>query len=145
MAGNRTKTSLEATQEFSPKSLASNGKPEAVISVSFAPKSLQTDETTAVLAVGLENGIIELWLVQLNGSCDSPAVALVFPPEHSHIAAVTKLAWRPNHGPGDDKMVLASCSMDHGCRIFEVVIWIVGSDSFSFDTAMGLHLPNAND
>jgi elongator complex protein 2 len=119
-AENNQKTSLEEIHLFSPKSMANNGKPEAVTSVAFAPTALQnTDVATAVLAVGLETGVIELWLVQLNGPCDSPAVAMVFPPEHCHIAAVTKLAWRPNR-LGEDKMVLASCSMDHGCRIFEV-------------------------
>lgn len=117
-----TKTSLEETQMFVPSSMASNGKPEAVTSVSFAPKAMQKGANTALLAVGLENGVIELWLVQLHSPpCDSPTLALLFPPAQCHIAAVTKLAWKPNR-PTDDKMVLASCSMDHGCRIFEVLI-----------------------
>jgi hypothetical protein len=46
-----------------------------------------------------------------------------------HIATVTKLAWRPFvTGNNDDEsksskkvsLVLASSSMDHGCRIFEI-------------------------
>ena len=114
---------------FSPETLASNGKPESVTSIAFAPKAIS--ESVAMLAVGLENGMIELWKVPVNGQSDILELACVFPPELCHIASITKLAWRPL-GPmatatniqNENKLVLASSSMDHGCRIFSVNIEI---------------------
>jgi WD40 repeat protein len=118
---------MEETLSFSPASLASNGKPESVTSISFAPKPIS--ENTTILAAGLENGMIELWQVPVNGQSDVLKLACLFPPELCHIASITKLAWRPL-GPSaptanaqdENKLVLASCSMDHGCRIFNIEI-----------------------
>ncbi len=119
---NETTTVIKETLMFSPTTLASNGKPESVTSISFAPKAIKEDVGTAVLAVGLENGLIELWLVPVDGSSKNPKLLYALPSNYCHIASVTKLAWRPIRPTDatDGAMVLASASMDHGCRIFKL-------------------------
>lgn len=101
-------------------------KAESVTSLSFAPRS-QSGESgaNAVLALGLESGFIELWTVPTGDfetrTCE---LLLCLPPAFCHIATVSKLAWRPLRD--DDGMeqsgivTLASCSLDRGCRIFEL-------------------------
>ena len=106
---------------FGPVTKASNGKAESVTSLAFAPSNINGK---AILALGLDTGIIELWKIPieiLEG--ESPELVKCFEPELCHIATVTKLAWRPNKSSdagADGKMILASCSSDHGCRIFEI-------------------------
>jgi elongator complex protein 2 len=115
-------TDLKELFCFSPIRKGSNQKPEAVTSLAFAPLSISS---LGLLALGLENGMIELWSIPLDGSNPedkSPEMVLCLPPECCHIATVTKLAWRPQHyGAGERQVLtLASCSLDHGCRIFEI-------------------------
>lgn len=102
-------------------------KPDAVTALSFAP--LPFDQDVAILALGLESGWIEIWKVPLSAGDSSvqPTIVLNVDPFLCHIATVTKLAWRPHRATDDDtsltkevSLVLASSSMDHGCRIFEI-------------------------
>ena len=108
--------------DFSPIATTSNDKPEAVTSLAFSPLGFSGSED-AILALGLENGLIELWKVSLN---EDPKAELLtcFSPQICHIATVTKLAWRPHRDnsmvPEETRMVLASASSDHGCRIFDI-------------------------
>ena len=109
-------TTMSQVFHFSPMTKASNGKAESVTALSFAPTRINGN---ALLALGLDNGIIELWTIPLNGTVDqTPELVKCFEPMLCHISTVTKLAWRPK--PSDGRMVLASCSSDHGCRIFEI-------------------------
>jgi elongator complex protein 2 len=114
---------LKEAAVFSPRSLLANGKPESVTAVAFAPEAVTTETTSiALLAVGLENGIVELWNIPLEPLSGFPAVACVLPPDLCHIASVTKLAWRPRKDSGTTQdLVLASASSDHGCRIWRVL------------------------
>jgi WD40 repeat protein len=107
---------------FSSRTLLASGKPESVTSVAFAPRLVSTQtRSVAVLAVGLENGIVELWYVPLEAIHGSPVIAYVLPADHCHNAAVTKLAWRPqNESTQDEDFVLAGASSDHGCRIWRI-------------------------
>ena len=101
-------------------------KPDAVTALSFAP--VPFDQDVAILALGLESGRIEIWKVPLSAEDSSvqPTLVLNVDPFLCHIATVTKLAWRPHRAADVDasqeevSLVLASSSMDHGCRIFEI-------------------------
>ena len=138
-------TTLEPTTlvaeivNFSP-SFERGGKPDAVTAISFAPIPLSNQ---AVIAVGLESGRIELWCVPYEKSLGlvykgTPYLLSGLDPSMCHCDTVTKLAWRPIRATADSDVVqntdvavekhkttatvlfLASCSMDHGCRIFEI-------------------------
>lgn len=117
-------TTLNELTAFSPKCCISSGKPESVTSLSFAPLSLK-EGSAALVALGLENGMIELWRVGIGEQQqDGPVHLFSLPPELCHIDAVAKLAWQPMYSgkPAEGhKMILASSAGDHGCRIFEVV------------------------
>jgi hypothetical protein len=80
-----------------------------------------------VLALGLECGGIELWSVPPFKAAKCQLL-FVFPVESSHIATVSSLGWRPlrfadkNDADGSSaaSLTLASCSIDRGCRVFEM-------------------------
>lgn len=107
---------------FEPSS-RTGAKAESVTALAFAPRA----QENAVLALGLECGFIELWSVPTveTSKCQ---LLFLFPNASSHIATVNKLAWRPlrddneNDAGGSSaaKLTLASCGMDHGCRVFEL-------------------------
>ncbi|PKA47190.1 Elongator complex protein 2 [Apostasia shenzhenica] len=81
---------------------------------------------TGLLAVGMENGLIELW--HLSGGRDASqqfnADAVVrFDPYLSHVSTVHRLAWRPVTDESDLKtMQLASCGADNCVRLFQVQV-----------------------
>ena len=121
-SGEEENTTISEVFNFSPLTKASNGKAESVTSLAFAPSNIHGK---AILALGLDTGIIELWKIPIGiMEGESPELVKCFEPELCHIATVTKLAWRPNKqsddAGADGKMILASCSSDHGCRIFEI-------------------------
>jgi elongator complex protein 2 len=93
------------------------GKPDAVTALSFAPKP--PSGVSALLAVGLESGRLELWRLPLEPGL-LPVVVYSFPSWQCHAAAVTKLAWRPCRDAEQGQVMLASASLDHGCRIYEI-------------------------
>jgi len=102
----------------------SNDKAEAVTSLAFSPiKSFNTNR--GILAIGLENGFLQLWYVPVFTRSDEckiepPSLAMAFDVHICHIGAVRKLAWRPTVDSNIGPSVLASCSSDNGCRIFSV-------------------------
>lgn len=116
---------LKEIARFAPRTVDGNAKPESVSSVAFAPVPVTTETTAlAILAVGLDNGMVELWHVPLEPIFGPPAVACVLPPNQCHSGTVTKLAWRPQKESGVNLcqgLVLASASSDHGCRIWRVL------------------------
>ena len=93
------------------------------MALAFAPRS----QENAILALGLECGFIELWSVPTveTSKCQ---LLFSFPHASCHVATVNKLAWKPlrynneNDADGSSvaKLTLASCGMDHGCRVFEL-------------------------
>jgi elongator complex protein 2 len=107
-----------------------HGKADAVTALAFAPIPWSNPEDAiAVLAVGLESGRIELWCIPLDAKNTAPATLcpLTIDASQCHCTTVTKLAWRPiatDDIPGTTSsqrsLFLASSSMDHGCRIFEI-------------------------
>lgn len=104
--------------------IVSKEKPEAVTSLAFSPSKL-FDTNRGVLAIGLENGFIQLWSVPIIFSLDDnsvkpPSMVALFDTQLCHIAAIKKLAWRPTRDDTQGPLVLASCSSDNGCRIFSV-------------------------
>jgi len=116
---------------FAPLHCTLDGKPDAVTALSFCPRSLNEESRlAAVLAVGLESGRIELWKipVAVTGSenADRPEILLSLnASSECHAATVTRLAWRPHPSSSTNSRkyeFLASCSMDHGCRVFRVVL-----------------------
>jgi elongator complex protein 2 len=124
MPGGDQSISLAVIWEFEPL-FQRNGKPDAVTALSFAPVACTLK--SALLAVGLESGRIELWEIPLpadNEDCiNAPRpVKSNLDATMGHSARISKLAWRPIDTPDTDKLHLASCSMDHGCRIWDVSI-----------------------
>lgn len=101
----------------------SKGKPEAVTSLAFSPSTM-FGTSKGILAIGLENGLIQLWSVPISYSDDNPpeppSLAKAFGPQLCHIGAIKKLAWRPSRDDDGGPLVLASCASDNGCRIFSV-------------------------
>jgi elongator complex protein 2 len=113
-------TSMDEIYKFSPVTRGGNNRAESVTSLAFAPSKV--GETMGLLALGIDNGMIELWRVPLEkDDGQTPELVNCFDPQLCHISTVMKLAWRPNpSGSAEGKLILASCSSDHGCRIFEV-------------------------
>ncbi|KAE9611755.1 putative transcription factor WD40-like family [Lupinus albus] len=82
-----------------------------------------------LLAIGMENGQIELWRLSYNraddGSIAAPGVASALvvriDPFICHAATVNRIAWRKNE---EDKtsMQLASCGADNCVRVFDVTV-----------------------
>ncbi|XP_038987396.1 elongator complex protein 2 isoform X2 [Phoenix dactylifera] len=82
-----------------------------------------------LLAVGMDNGLIELW--SLSGgrpatACGSEllpfsaVLAVRFDPFLCHISTVRRLAWRNFDDSDSRALQLASCGADHCVRVFEV-------------------------
>jgi elongator complex protein 2 len=129
-----SKTKVTEIVNFCP-SFQRGGKPDAVTAISFAPIPLINQ---AVLAIGLESGRIELWCISYEKGAalkvtSTPYMLSGLDPSLCHCDTVTKLAWRPIRSnttsdatekagdiTDDPILYLASCSMDHGCRIFEI-------------------------
>mmetsp|Transcript_19848 Transcript_19848/g.33880 ORF Transcript_19848/g.33880 Transcript_19848/m.33880 type:complete len:137 (+) Transcript_19848:883-1293(+) len=88
-------------------------KPHAVTAVAFASDPLPDEH--ALLAAGLESGLIEFWSIQL-----SPPGASFIARITAHSGTVTKLAWRPGLGAGRSSQTLASVGMDNGCRLYSI-------------------------
>ncbi|GAX17525.1 elongator complex protein 2 [Fistulifera solaris] len=97
-------------------------KPDSVTALAFAPIPVHDDrQRRGVIAVGLESGRIELFEVPTDSLDDTPPrLVLAFPPDACHIDTVTKLAWQPLRDTAQTKLLLASSSMDWGCRICEI-------------------------
>ena len=98
--------------------------PAAATGVAFAPRAAGAGDDgsrTSHLAVGLDDGGVQIWRVALpSSSAESSAAASecvwqasVF---QAHAAAVRRLRWRM-HGSGAQ---LATCSEDHAVKLFEV-------------------------
>ncbi|CAH9062156.1 unnamed protein product [Cuscuta epithymum] len=84
-----------------------------------------------LLAVGMENGLIELWSLQNargkddNISALTSALAVKFDPFMCHVSMVNRLAWRNSEGREDSNaMQLASCGADQCVRIFNICFTI---------------------
>ena len=107
---NVTEVQLLSSFESSSRS---NAKAESVTALAFCPVRTTTGNT--ILAVGLECGLMELWGVSKDGK--TCKLVQAFDSQVCHIATITKLAWRPK---SEGKQILASCSLDHGCRLFEI-------------------------
>eukprot|EP00526_Cylindrotheca_closterium_P018972 CAMPEP_0113611662 /NCGR_PEP_ID=MMETSP0017_2-20120614/5680_1 /TAXON_ID=2856 /ORGANISM="Cylindrotheca closterium" /LENGTH=870 /DNA_ID=CAMNT_0000520633 /DNA_START=18 /DNA_END=2627 /DNA_ORIENTATION=+ /assembly_acc=CAM_ASM_000147 len=86
-------TEIEEVFQFNPTTLSANNKPESVTTVAFAPCQLKGG---ALLALGLENGLIELWkvpIVEGRGSELLPEFLHSIPPQQCHASTVKKIAW----------------------------------------------------
>jgi len=69
----------------------------------------------------MESGNIELWAVGGNDDKASTCRLLfAVPSNFCHIADVRKVAFRPHDA--DKEIILASCGMDNGVRIFSVLL-----------------------
>lgn len=100
--------------------------PAAVTSVAIAPASSVASDGSVTwhLAVGLEDGSVQLWRVAETGAeaagLPSHAASSVWqaPKFNAHAGAVRRLAWRERQS----SLQLASCSEDHAIRLFDVVL-----------------------
>jgi len=105
---------------FAPATQSPAKKPDAVTALAFAPVPLP-QKNSALLALGFECGLIELWSVPLfSEDVAAPFLLHSFAPNLCHVATVTKLAWRPMRN-NEERLTLASGSADNGCRIFEIL------------------------
>lgn len=120
--GSRDKTiKLWTVEENSVKQLAALPTfKESITALSWA--GLDRHLSTGLLAVGMDNGLLELWSLSLNGKADNIAVlALRFDPLLCHVSTVNRLAWRKlDDGDESGAMELASCGADHCVRVFKV-------------------------
>ncbi|CAI0447251.1 unnamed protein product [Linum tenue] len=97
----------------------------SVTAVSWFGIDRQRDH--GLVAVGMENGLIELWSITVRrnidsgGSSASAALAIRLDPTMCHVSPVNRLSWRSREKSEDSRSVqLASCGADHCVRIFEV-------------------------
>ncbi len=104
---------------------------EPVTAVSFSP--VVGSGFNAILGVGLESGKIELWSLVFN-ECNgdyqlSCSIMHRIKTSDCHLGAVKKIEWRPttiediNASCCKAKVhvTLATCSLDHGVRIFDLI------------------------
>lgn len=83
----------------------------AVTALAWAPL-----EDRNLLSVGLENGDIELWSIDVAPAAWSCQKLWKANDTEAHCAAVKRLSWEFTEG----KLLLASCGLDHAVSIFEV-------------------------
>ncbi|KAJ0987588.1 hypothetical protein J5N97_005944 [Dioscorea zingiberensis] len=86
-------------------------------------------KNSGLLAIGMDNGLIELWHLsggripgrqtELTPFIAEPAMRL--DPFLCHVSTVHRLAWRSPDADNLKTMQLASCGADHCVRVFEVV------------------------
>lgn len=102
---------------------------ESVTALSWAGRDRSLN--TGLLAVGMDNGLIELWslsggkvAIGISGSEQSQfgaALAMRFDPFLCHVSTVHRLAWRkPADRDESGTLELASCGADHCVRVFKV-------------------------
>uniref|UniRef100_A0A5B7BI41 Elongator complex protein 2 n=1 Tax=Davidia involucrata TaxID=16924 RepID=A0A5B7BI41_DAVIN len=101
----------------------------SIMALSWAGLDHQSND--GLLAVGMENGLIELWNLSVrrteDGSIATPgataALVVRLDPFACHVSAVNRLAWRNLDKSQDSRsMQLASCGADHCVRVFEVKV-----------------------
>ncbi|GAB4840330.1 Elongator subunit elp2 [Ancistrocladus abbreviatus] len=91
--------------------------PSSVTALSWLGLDRKTSE--GLLAIGMENGLIELW--GLTTSSLTAALVSRFDPYMCHAATLQRLAWRSAEKSEDHQSVqLASCGADHCVRVFQV-------------------------
>lgn len=82
---------------------------------------LDSHSNLGLLAVGMENGLIETWC--LNARTGNACLAVKFNPFLCHVSTVQRLLWRNPQKSEDSKtMQLASCGADHCVRIFKISV-----------------------
>jgi WD40 repeat protein len=120
-------------------------KAEPITALAFAPKEKTIKNShdgythrDAIIAIGMETGLIEVWAVPLDVYSDikgaekynrKPFILCSIPFHDCHIGVVKKLAWRPLEQKENkqqqqqqefDVFTLASCSADHGIRLYSI-------------------------
>lgn len=89
---------------------------------------LNREDNHGILAVGMENGLIDLWSLSSarkpgdgNAAELSAACIAKFDPFMCHVSPVHRLAWRQSMKKEDcSSLQLASCGADHTVRVFNV-------------------------
>lgn len=91
---------------------------------------IDRSRNAGTLAVGMDNGLLELWSVsggQITGGDSelsplSAVLATQLNPFLCHVSTVRRLAWREpeSHGGNPSSMELASCGADQTVRVFKV-------------------------
>eukprot|EP01100_Stratorugosa_tubuloviscum_P013666 TRINITY_DN699_c2_g1_i2.p1 TRINITY_DN699_c2_g1~~TRINITY_DN699_c2_g1_i2.p1 ORF type:complete len:503 (-),score=198.51 TRINITY_DN699_c2_g1_i2:132-1640(-) len=101
----------------------------AVTAVVWAPVNQITNNHNYMACIGLENGQISIWLASLLGDSLSWYCASVFNQSYCHVSTVRRLCFQPQnqHNQHTDnkkekKFNIASCSLDHSVRLFEVTM-----------------------
>lgn len=78
-----------------------------------------------LLAIGMENGLIEFWSLSINGAVPGATAILIsqLDPVMCHASAVNRLAWRnPEMSEDCSSIQLASCGADNCVRVFDVKV-----------------------
>jgi elongator complex protein 2 len=115
-------TDVQEFSKFAPRQ-GVDIKDSAVTSLAFAPTKL--NESEGLLAIGFEDGMLELWSVPIDPAKNTqPSLVTRFDPNCCHIGAVNKIAWKPAANASSGSLILASCSADCGCRIFAVKMYV---------------------
>jgi WD40 repeat protein len=119
-------------------------KAEPITALAFAPvttkntnvgDALESDVSNhAVIAIGAENGLIEIWSVPVGSATTDfsttmnmnrrPCMIHSIPLNDCHVGVVNKLVWKPQLQQKQRQTVktltLASCSADHGIRMYSI-------------------------
>jgi elongator complex protein 2 len=111
-----------------PGDASNEKKAEAVTSLAFSP--INYTDSMGLLAIGFENGLLQLWSVPIqvnpegfiDETSSAPILIKEFNPSICHIGTINKVAWKPTEDDENLPLILASCSSDCGCRVFRIQI-----------------------
>ncbi|KAI4357741.1 hypothetical protein L6164_001672 [Bauhinia variegata] len=128
--GSRDKTvKIWAVERASSVRLLTTLPPLASSVTALSWVGLHDRRNDGLLAIGMENGLIELWSLSYkradDGSIAAPGLAASLfvrvDPFLCHVSAVNRLAWRKKSEDGTN-MQLASCGVDNCVRVFDVTV-----------------------
>lgn len=101
----------------------SKAYPSSVQSLAFSPSTTCLKEGEHLLAVGLEDGAIEILKLNLSGQAGGKEVdvqvAWRAPVHQEHSGAVRRLSWQDKQHE-DGHLLLGSCSDDHAVHVYQV-------------------------
>jgi len=120
--------SFREIASFSPPPKDESSAVPSVTSLAFAPRvgyATPPSHPFFVLAVGYENGVLDIWKVPIGGfhqvaDLAPPVVQLLCVPR-AHAGPVECLAWKPFRG-GEEKLMLSSGGSDGSLAWWDVAI-----------------------
>jgi len=114
------KVSVDEEKALAVTKQASNVFPEPVTAVAFAQNNVSD---VNIFAAGFESGAISIYsLTKDSENGISFTLLSDFNNDFSHCLTVKRLRWRPRLDTNSNKLTLASCSLDHQVKIFDITV-----------------------